>query len=154
LPAPANAAAYKVVTWVDRTTEATFAAIRELKASGPVFLLSCTPFVSWRKVGFYFPEDPLLVLSECPGGSRDLAAVWVSWRGKTSPPSTNNGEILLPAGRKIVWLLPEEPHVRTGLEQPVALRRHGPLFYSDLTLGEKFEFDGYRFRGEHAYGVP
>jgi hypothetical protein len=153
LPAPANAAAYKVVTWVDRTAEASFAAIRELKASGPVFLVSCTPFVSWRKVGYYFPEDPLLVLSECPGGSRDLDAVWVSWHGKTGPPSTRNGEILLPAGRKIVWLLPEEAHVRTGLEQAVPLRRHGPLFYSDLTLGGEFEFDDYRFRVEQVDGA-
>lgn len=153
LPAPANTAAYKVVTWVDRTAESTFAAIRELKASGPVFLVSCTPFVSWRKVAYYFPEDPLLVLSECPGGSRDLDAVWVSWRRKTGPPSTRNGEILLPAGRRIVWLLPEEPHVRTGLEQAAPLRRHGPLFYSDLTLGREFEFDDYLFRVEHGNGA-
>jgi hypothetical protein len=153
LPAPANAAAYKVVTWVDGTTAATFDAIRELKASGPVYLISCTPFVAWRKVAYYFPEDPMLVLSECPGGSGDLDAVWVTWRGESGPPSTRNGEILLPAGRRIVWLLPEESQVRTGLELSVALRLQGPLSYSDLTLGREFEFNGHRFRVEHAEAV-
>jgi len=94
-----------------------------------------------------------LVLSECPGGSRDLDAVWMSWRRKTGPPSTRNAEILLPAGRRIVWLLPEDPRVRMGLEQAVPLRRHGPLFYSDLTLGGEFEFDDYCFRVEHGNGA-
>jgi hypothetical protein len=40
-----------------------------------------------------------------------------------------------------------------GLEQAVPLRRHGPLFYSDLTPGGEFEFDDYRFRVEHGNGA-
>ena len=45
------------------------------------------------------------------------------------------------------------PKSQTGLDQAVPLRRHSPLFYSDLTLGGEFEFDDYRFRVEHGNGA-
>jgi 4-amino-4-deoxy-L-arabinose transferase-like glycosyltransferase len=144
LPAPANAASYGVVRWVDGVTDETFRAIRELKAPGPVFLVACEPFVTWRKVAYYFPDDPVLVLTGCPAVS-DPAKIWVSLRRTSHAPATDAGEILLPENRRIIWLLPPEPDASRLLEKVTPLGQLGPLYYSDARRGARYKFAGYSF---------
>jgi hypothetical protein len=143
LPSPADAASYKVVRWVDGLTNDTFSALREVKASGPVFVVACEPLVTWRKVAYYFPADPVLVLDECTKASGNPRAVWLARDAKTQPPPTGAGGILLPSDRAIVWLLPPDQSVKRQLETVVTLRPLGPLFYSSPQPGARFEFGGY-----------
>jgi 4-amino-4-deoxy-L-arabinose transferase-like glycosyltransferase len=145
LPAPANAASYGVVTWSDGLANATFRAIRELKNSGPVYLVACEPFVTWRKVAYYFPDDPVLVLTGCPGGSGDVSRTWVSHQRTSHPPPADADEILLPENTRIIWLLPPEPGVTKSLEEAIPLEQLGSLYYFDARGGERFEFGGYSF---------
>ena len=143
LPSPANAASYRVVRWVDGITNDTFGAIRELKASGPIFLVACEPLVTWRKVAYYFPDDPMLVIEQCTQASGDGHGVWLAGKTKTQTPEIGPEGILLPSDREIVWLLPPEPRIRQQLEEAATLKPLGPLFHSRPGPGAKFRLGGY-----------
>jgi hypothetical protein len=145
LPSPANAASYRVVRWVNGITNETFDAIHELKAAGPIFLVACDPLVTWRKVAYYFPDDPMLVLEQCAEGSGNPGGVWLAHHGTTRSPLAGE-DILLPADTQIVWLLPPQPQVRRELEDAISLQPLGPVFHTKLERGERFKFGGYWFK--------
>jgi hypothetical protein len=146
LPSPATAASYRVVEWVDNQAAGAFTAIRELKASGPVFLVACQTPLAWRKVAYYFPDDPMLVLPECLTGHSDPSTAWIVQHNKTRPPETDgDGTILLPADRRIIWLLLPEAQAKAALEAAISLSLHEPLLYSSSQADRKIEFSGYCF---------
>jgi hypothetical protein len=150
LPSPANAASYRVVRWVDDNTNTVFSAIEQLRAHGPLFFVSCQAPVTWRKVAYYFPDDPVLVLSACPEGGGELSTAWIAQYARTRSPVVRDGEIVLPRDRTIVWLLPADPELKKVLGGVVALRQHGAVSISEPRLGDKFEFAGFQF----VYGAP
>jgi hypothetical protein len=96
-------------------------------------------------VAYYFPDDPVLVLTGCPGGSGDVSRTWVSHQRTSHPPPADADEILLPENTRIIWLLPPEPGVTKSLEEAIPLEQLGSLYYFDARGGERFEFGGYSF---------
>jgi len=146
LPGLAAASSYRAVKYVDRVTRGTFQAIQELRQSGPILLVSYQSPVTWRHLFYYFPDDPLLVLhGNDPNKDAQPAGVWLLRHRQPASPPVSNGQLIVPPGRKLVWLMPQGRGYRRLLEQAVTVKRHDPVVYVEATPGLQFHFGEYRF---------
>ena len=132
---------YGIVRYVDDTTRQTFEAIDKLRSSGPITLVWHQNFVTWRHLSYYYPDVPLFVLREDYRGAADPAQALLIRNRRTMRAPLADGRIVLPAGKRIVWLLP--PGVE--LSEELGARPKGPVQHMKPASGGEFTFGSYRF---------
>jgi 4-amino-4-deoxy-L-arabinose transferase-like glycosyltransferase len=140
----AAASSYRAVKGVNRSTVATFNAIRELEREGPVLLVSYNSPVTWRHLSYYFPQNWLVVLHSDPGQRPHDGAAWLFHERRVHDLTLKDGAFLLPARARIVWLLPDRGHFEI-LARTVPVKLHGPVGYTDVPAGKPLRFGEYRF---------
>jgi 4-amino-4-deoxy-L-arabinose transferase-like glycosyltransferase len=92
---------------------------------------------SWRKVAYYAPQVPILVLEhgKLRAGSLPVMAQWrgpkLEKRVEGRPPVT----VEIPAGSRIVWLLDPRTDFFEEARRTFALTPAGPLWFTDLPAG-------------------
>ena len=102
--------------------------------------------VAWRKVAYYVPRMPIVVLehSMLRAGSQPVIAIWngpvLNRRIEGAPPLTAT----LPRGGRIVWLLNSRTEFFTLVSRNFPLTAAGPAYFTDLP-----EEDGVRALGEY-----
>jgi hypothetical protein len=150
LPGLPGATSFRAVEYVDRQTRDTFAAIGALAKKGPIAIVCYNSFVTYRHVGYYYPEHPLAVLRQPYNGEVGPEAVWVFHRERLQRVETReDGGVVIPAARRVVWLLgPHDHAARAELERTVDLRQEGPVYWSAL------EEAGIRFGNYHLVPSP
>ncbi len=149
LPGLPGATTFRAVEYVDRQTRDTFAAIGALAKAGPIAIVCYNSFVTYRHVGYYYPEHPLLVLRQPYKGEIGPEAVWLFHRERLQPVETRDGGVVMPAARRVVWLLgPHDGAARADLARAVDLRQEGPVYWSPL------EKAGVRFGNYHLIPGP
>lgn len=140
-PGLARAPSHRTVRAFDRQIHSAWTAVRQSRAAGPVVVVSCPSFMSWRHLSYYFPDVPLFRID--PGGEK--AGVALMGAGQAEPATTSDGRIILPPARRVVVVLApwQELKGRRGDGRP--LRRQGPLVPLDAEPNLTFELEKLRF---------
>ena len=109
--------------------------VRRLSSADPnnTLVVCMQSATSWRKLTYYLPELPVLVLDRSrPVGRAELVATL--WRGPR-PQYTVHGpaplETPVPASRRIIWLIRPGTEFFRSLSAGLELRPSGPVFTSE-----------------------
>lgn len=126
---------YARVRWVEQMADLNLKGINELKASTdrPVLLLwAWDGEPSWRKIGFYLPEDNLYVLEErgAPGVASAEARFYAGTRLVTRYTGPPPFRLSVPKGARLIWVA----GVGTveSLRKVLPLQSFSTLQYTDL----------------------
>ncbi len=100
---------------------------------------------AWRKVAYYAPQTPLVVLEHAKI-HRGSPAVVSIWKGPAIVQSIEGApplRVTLPAGARVVWMIGSRSDFYNRVRQAFPLTAAGPVWYTDLpredgsrTLGE------------------
>jgi hypothetical protein len=154
-PPPGEAArcGYAPVAENDRETRAAFRSLEELRPSQPLVLVTHDHPVTWRHLFFYFPQYPVYVLHADPRNASPPRP-WIMRERKRGKLGLENGELPLPAGSKIVWLLARGRGLEELLGKEIPLRVQGTVLYSEAADGMRFRFGSYPFRVRRSAEIP
>lgn len=145
LPGIAKACSYRAARSLDLTVTAVFNSIRELRRARPIVFVSYRSLATWRHLYYYFPGVPLFVLNTHPQQNPDASTVWLLRNRQGAPLLVLDGEIILPANRRVIWLVQPQHGLHKLLARTAPVQRHGPVVYQDNKPGMHFQFGGYRF---------
>lgn len=140
-----RACSYYAVRDVDRLTQDTFAAVRDLKKGGPVVLVAYDHQVTWRHLSYYFPECPLIVLRDDPRLTTGSASAWRLHPQVSKHPKILDTEVKLRPGVRVIWLLSRGRGMHNLLRDHIELKTRMPIAYSDTEPGQRFQFGRYHF---------
>jgi hypothetical protein len=121
---------------VTGTDDASIRAIRQLSAGRPgrtVVLWMGGPS-NWRKIGYYLPGLPVVVLDSQASGA-PLARIATTWRGSRVAGQQQGPAPLrvpMPAGARLIWLIAPKSAFAASLRRTFPGTEEGPVYYHDL----------------------
>lgn len=155
LPIPASANLFveplRVMTYApidaaDERTADTIERVRALTRQDLSILAVYGDAVSWRILGYYFPDLPILVLDSDVRAAGE-PRTWLVRNNRLVRQVPNQAAILPLCGR-IAALIPDPPALRTMLAEPYRYRRQGLVW--DRPAGGDFAFGPYRLHSDSA----
>ena len=126
---------YAQVRWVEQMTDLSLKGIAELKASTdrPVLVLWARDGEpSWRKLGYYLPDDNLYALEErgTPGVSTPEARYYSGTHLVTRTTGPPPLRLSVPKGARLIWVAGAD--TVESLRRALPLQSFSTLYYSDL----------------------
>jgi len=118
------------------TDDASIRAIRRLAAERPghAVVLWARGLTSWRKVAYYLPELPVVVLDRpAPGAAPSLIAT--TWHGSRQAGRQRGPaplRIPIPAGVRLIWLIEPNSAFSAAVRRTFPGSEAGPVYYHDL----------------------
>lgn len=125
-----SAASARTIRYVDDWTRSTYEALDQVSSKENIVLVWYDEVVPWRNVSYYYPNLPMLVLSE---------SIFWSGNRKPGPPiEWQDGAIVLPAADQVILGLSYEGANQAEREWPNA-HRVGPLIQIQLPPGRTLQ---------------
>jgi 4-amino-4-deoxy-L-arabinose transferase-like glycosyltransferase len=127
----ARATSYRAVAAVDRMNTAALTAVQSLRQRAPVTIVHYGSLVAPRHLGYYFPEDYVVVLPGAPGRPAPGETPQLYFNHSPMPVPAGAAGALRPGSQRVVCLLPfnAKPSDLSGW------RTRGPVFYLDIPPG-------------------
>lgn len=143
-PGLARISSYRTVRAFDRHIRRAVEAIADMRASGPLVLIYCRSYLSWRHLAYYFPEETLFVVEQS-SLSEGKPYVWRLNKDRQEPVPVNDGPISLPPARQILVLLWPSQEVTGRVGQGRVWRQSGPLVRMDADPALSFQLGSLSF---------
>jgi len=122
-----QAASSRAIRYVDDWTRSTYDALNQAKQQGRTVLVWYDEVVPWRNVSYYYPDLPVLVLSDSPFWSVSHKPGYTAER--------KDGALLVPAADQLIFGLSYERANQAANDWPGA-ERIGPLIRMRMKPGE------------------
>ncbi len=140
-PAIARDCSFRSVNYVGGRVDSILTALERLRTKAPLQIVWMGSTASWRQVGYYLPDVPVLVV-ENPA----VAQHWLLTRNERQPARADAGNIVLEPHRTIVFLGPDGSRWESKIRESVPATRAGALLYTPAHRGLRFTIDGVAFQ--------
>ncbi len=139
----ARASSYHAVASGGRITDAAISAIEDIRKRGQAVIIHYGFPVSYRQISYYFPDDYVVVLPGMPGSASSSGEAWVLFRRKLVSRYKNGSEVVLPAAKELVFLLPPGTQPLKVAPALGPATRRGRVFYTTSLPQKDFQFGEY-----------